>query len=184
MEVEIDYDKLDVASIMDQVKKAAAAKPPDPGRDETEAMVPAAGPASSSGGGASFGPPPEGPPGLKQKLKAKALKAMAPFFPVIRLFALPLHEELKALARELDTTNRRLDTRFDGLARTSDDRFKDLDRAMEYVKLLHTLNHNLVVEITKLRIEMDGLKSKARILEKDMESADRRERALEARLLQ
>ena len=184
MEVEIDYDNIDVASIMDQVKKVAASRPPEPDREEPDSPAAPSGYPPPAGGGPPAGPPRSGPPGFKQKLKAKALKAMAPFFPVIRLFALPLHEELKALTRELDTTNRRLDTRFDGLAMTADDRFKDLDRAMEYIKLLHTLSHSLIVEVTKLRIELDGLKSKARILEKDMESADRRERALETRLLQ
>jgi hypothetical protein len=175
MDVEIDYENVDVAAIMDQVKKIAASKPVEPGREEVEppAAAPGAAPAS-----ADALPPPPGPPGLKQKLKAKALKAMKPFFPVIRLFALPLHEEINALVRALDQTNRRLD----GQATAAGLRFQDLDLAMEYIKLLHTLNHNLVVEVTKLRIELDGLKSRARILEKDFEFAGRREKALEARL--
>lgn len=183
MDVEIDYDNLDVAAIMDQVKKAAAARPPDPRREETESVIPAGGSGPVSARGASFAPPPEGPPGFKSKIKAKALKAMAPFFPVIRFLALPLHEELKTLTRDVALRFDRNEHRSDISETTAADRYRDLDRAMEYIKLLHTLNHNLVVEITKLRIEFDGLKSKARILEKDLESSDRRERALEARLL-
>ena len=54
---------------------------------------------------------------------------------------------------------------------------------MEYIKLLHTLDHNLVVELTKLRIEFEGLKSKARILEKDLDAQSQREKVLEKRLL-
>jgi len=63
-----------------------------------------------------------------------------------------------------------------------DVRLVDLDRSMEYVKLLHNLDHNLVVELTKLRIEFETLKSRARILEKDLEAQTRRERVLEKRL--
>lgn len=176
MDIEIDYDRLDVAAIMDQVKKAAASKPAPPGREESGPPPAPAGFPPASG---DAPPPPAGPPGLKDKLRAKALKAMAPFFPLIRLFALPLHEELKAVVRSLDRTNRRLDaqTTAAGL------RFQDLDRAMEYVKLLHTLNHNLVVEVTKLRIELEGLRSRTRILEKDFEFAGRRQRALEGQAL-
>ncbi|MBM3312398.1 MAG: hypothetical protein FJY80_12930 [Candidatus Aminicenantes bacterium] len=176
MDVDIDYDNLDVGAIMDQVKKTAASRPPEPGREE-----PLAAPASSGGPPVSGGaaPQPSGPPGFKARLKAKALKAMAPFFPVIRLFALPLHEELQAVVRSLDRTNRELDAR----TAAAGLRFRDLDRAMEYIKLLHTLNHNLVLEVTKLRIELDGLKSRARVLEKDFEYAGRRQKALEDRVL-
>jgi hypothetical protein len=99
---------------------------------------------------------------------------MTPFFPVIRLFALPLHEEIQAVVKHLDETNRRVDFLFG--------RLEDLDRSMEYIKLLHSLDHNLVVEVTKLRIELDGLRSRARLLEKDLEHLGRRERALEGRV--
>jgi len=176
MEVEIDYDRLDVAAIMDQVKKIAASKLPEPGREETGPPADLPGTAPASG---DEPPPPAGPPGLKARLRAKALKAMAPFFPVIRFFALPLHEEIKAVIRSLDQTNRRLDAQ----TTAANLRFQDLDRAMEYVKLLHTLNHNLVVEVTKLRIELEGLRSRTRILEKDFEFAGRRQKTLETRVL-
>jgi hypothetical protein len=178
--VEIDYDHLDVAAIMDQVKKIAAAKPPAPGRVETEAPAEEAGPAPACGG--ETAPPPPAPPGFKQKVKAKAARVLAPFYPLLRLFALPLHEELKAVVRSLDDANRRFDARYDALSVKADARFRDLDRSMEYIKLLHNLDHNLVVEVTKLRVELESLKSRARILEKDLESAGRRERALEARI--
>jgi hypothetical protein len=50
---------------------------------------------------------------------------------------------------------------------------------MEYIKLLHNLSHNIVVELTKLSIEHDGLKTKVRILEKDLEFLGQREKTLE-----
>lgn len=167
--VDIDYQHLDVSGIMDQVKKVAAERPLPPSREE--ALPKDA--ALSSGSGAG----PEGgvPPGFKDKLKGKALKMMAPFFPLIRLFALPLHEELKLTNKNLHETNRRIDFLYE--------RLEDLDESMEYIKLLHNLSHNLVVEMTKLRIEEDGLKTKARILEKDLEFLTKREKTLEKQAL-
>jgi len=50
---------------------------------------------------------------------------------------------------------------------------------MEYVKILHSLCHNLVVELTKLKIEEERTKVKIRIMEKDFEFLSRKEQALE-----
>jgi len=54
-----------------------------------------------------------------------------------------------------------------------------LGTTMETTKLLHNLSHNLVLELTKLRVETDALKSKVRVMEKDFEVLGRRERVLE-----
>jgi hypothetical protein len=59
-----------------------------------------------------------------------------------------------------------------------------LNTARENTKLLHTLAHNLVVELTKLRIEYETLKSKMRIMEKDFEVLGKREKALEKRVIE
>jgi hypothetical protein len=48
---------------------------------------------------------------------------------------------------------------------------------------MHVLNHNLVVELTKLRIEHDTLKNQVRLMEKELEFLTRRERAVERRLV-
>jgi len=166
--VEIDYQQVDVSRIMDQVKKAAAERPPAPSRSETPQNDDTAG----QPGGAASGPGGGGPPaGFKEKIKGKVLKLMAPFFPVIRLFALPLHEELNLTNKNLHETNRRIDFLYQ--------RLEDLDQSMEYIKLLHNLSHNIVVELTKLSIEHDGLKTKARILQKDLEFLEKREKTLE-----
>jgi regulator of replication initiation timing len=65
-----------------------------------------------------------------------------------------------------------------------DDVSGGLNTARENTKLLHTLAHNLVVELTKLRIEYETLKSKMRIMEKDFEVLGKREKALEKRVIE
>jgi len=57
-------------------------------------------------------------------------------------------------------------------------------RIQENTKLLHALVHNLVVELTKLRIEHEALKSKMRIMEKDFEALGKREKVLEKRMIE
>ncbi len=190
-EIKIDFDHIDVEAIMDQVKHVAAANPLEPlAPPSAEPPVPAPTPVPI--------PPPVPPaPGLKAVLKDKLIRAMRPFAPVVRLLGLPLHEDIQATLRHLDQTNRRLDAlatempvRFaevvaelESVRSRLDTRMADLDRTMEYVKLLHHLDHNLVVEITKLRIEFETLRSKVLILEKDLDTGAQRERILEKQLL-
>jgi FtsZ-binding cell division protein ZapB len=199
--VEIDYDCLDVTEIMAQVKRIAASAPADLPREESLETPPEPRPAPP----APSAPP---PPGRKERLKLKIHRLMAPFFPLIRLGGLPLHEDIQAAVLQIDAANRRLDelaarlqetserfnrrldeqavgfqVRLDALTDRVDFRLVDLDRSMEYIKLLHNLDHNLVVETTKLRIEFEALKSKVRILEKELDAQSHRENALEKRLL-
>ncbi|MEA2004868.1 MAG: hypothetical protein U9O50_01150, partial [Acidobacteriota bacterium] len=54
-----------------------------------------------------------------------------------------------------------------------------LEKAKEYTKLLHNLSHNIVVELTKLKIEQENLKLKVRIMGKDFEFLDKKEKQLE-----
>jgi hypothetical protein len=185
--------------------------------------------------------PVSGPQGLKQKIKKILRKLIKPFFPVIRLLAFPIHEELRTTIESLHETNMRLDylfqllhfqeekydrrlesvdqriyrnelrldtleerhgdleqkfdqrleivdqriekseQRLDRSEGALDERLKDLDKSMDYIRLLYNLDHNLVVELTKLKIEADTLKSKFRILEKDQEFLQKREKAFEER---
>jgi len=80
-----------------------------------------------------------------------------------------------------------LQARTDGVLRTTNERvdgaYGDIQRAMEFVKLLHNLSHNIVVELSKLKIEEEGLKLKTRVMEKDFEFLGRREKALEKEFL-
>ena len=61
--------------------------------------------------------------------------------------------------------------------------FDELSKVRDYVKLLHNLSHNIVIEITKLKIEEENLKIKTRIMEKDFEFLGKREKALEKHVL-
>ncbi len=216
---EIDYDHVNVAEIMARIQKAAAETPLAEAWEETAPRNPAQ-PASTPSHQASMPPPsapggtdwsPE-PQGFKAKLKRILRKIMRPFFPVMRLLAFPVHEELRAAVKSLHDTNVRLDnlyrllhlqaekferdleierTRLEIEQKRKDrsehrldlveGRLKDLDTSMAYIRLLHNLDHNLVVELTKLKIETDTLKSKFRILEKDQEFLQSREKALEER---
>ena len=194
-EIQIDYDHLDVEAIMTQVKRVAAQNPAEP-VEAAPAEPPA--PASRPAPAPAPVPPPVPPaPGLKAVLKEKLLRAMRPFAPVIRFLGLPLHEDIQNTIKQLDQTNRRLDAlatempvRFaevvaelEKVRSRLDARMADLDRTMEYVKLLHHLDHNIVVELTKFRIEFETLRSKVLILEKDLDTGVQRERVLEKHLL-
>ncbi len=194
-DIRIDYDHLDVSDIMDQIKKKIDARPKDelvsPTSDEK--------------------PPPESPlnpPELEKsgpspsKAKRLLLKLMKPFSPIIKLLVLPVHQELRETICTLDRTNKRLDLLSNFLNGALDEvktnlsqfnsetnlrvdlAFEDLTRAKEYAKLLHNLSHNIVVEMTKLKIEEENLKIRIRILEKDFEHLKSREKALESRVNQ
>ncbi len=104
------------------------------------------------------------------------LKLMKPFSPIIKLLVLPVHQELRETIYILDRTNKRLDA-LDEINRVP-------RKTKEYIRLLHNLSHNIVVEITKLKIEEENLKIRIRILEKDFEHLKSREKALESRVNQ
>ncbi len=196
-DIKIDYENIDVADIMDQIKTKIAAQPkkePEFPLVESDYVPYTAAPP---------GLPPEAP-SAKSKIKALLLKIMKPFSPLIRLLVLPVSHELSETIRALDLTNKKLDhlseilnkeadkleDTMHGLQRldkTANKRidlaFDDIGRIKEYTKLLHGLSHNVVVEMTKLKIEEENLKIKARILEKDFEFLGRREKALENQVL-
>jgi hypothetical protein len=107
------------------------------------------------------------------------LRLMSPFKPLMKLLILPIAEENRRSVLILDHANRRLD-------RLEHDRHlltERLNRMQEYTKLLHHLCHNLVVEMSKLKIEEETLKTKTRILEKDFDNLGKREKALEQEVL-
>jgi hypothetical protein len=193
-EIKIDYDNIDVADIMAQIKAKIAVMPKKP----PEGILPPQDFASP------LIPPPDMPPvgeGGRSKIKGFLLKIMKPFAPLIKLLILPVHHELTETIKTLDLTNRKLDywtekidrdlyrvnetlnARVEDVNSTINKRldlaYDDIGRIKEYTKLLHSLSHNLVVELTKLKVEEESLKLKSRILEKDFEFLGKRERALE-----
>jgi hypothetical protein len=197
-EIKIDYENIDVADIMDQIKRKIAAQ------SKTNVTPPAK--------KMDFGPSPDPyfdiPPDedkAKDRIKNLLLKIMKPFSPLIKLAILPVHHELTETVKKLDVTNRKLNylrekldhdlfklsdtlnVKIDdvdiAVNKRLDLAFDDIGRIKEYTKLLHSLSHNLVVELTKLKIEEENLKIKSRILEKDFEFLGKREKAFEEHLL-
>jgi len=157
--IAIDYDRIDVARIMEQIKEKTAA--------EAGTELPFSGTAAAPAAGIDFA-------AGQGKGRRFLLKIMSPFAPLIKLFALPVDEELRRAVLILDHANRRID----GLEKERE----RIDRQQEYTKLLHHLCHNLVVELSKLKIEQEMLKTKVRILEKDFEFLGKREKALETEM--
>lgn len=194
-DIRIDYDHLEVSDIMDQIKKKIDARPKDelagPVSEKKPLPEPLLNPSEFEKSGPSA-----------SKAKRLLLKLMKPFFPIIKLLVLPVHQELRETIYTLDRTNKRLDLLSDFLNGALDEvktnlsqfnsetnkrvdlAFEDLTRAKEYAKLLHNLSHNIVVEMTKLKIEEENLKIRVRILEKDFEHLKNREKALESRVNQ
>ncbi len=195
--IRIDYDHIDVADIMNQIKSEIAARPA-----ASAPKLPAEPPEGQTV--PTQQPPPPELPGPRSRFRRVMLKIMRPVAPAIKLLVLPVHEELRQTILSLDQTNRRLDLlRADmekeiGKLRSSvevsvedanqrvnetnnrvDEAFVQLGRRNDYVKLLHNLSHNIVVELTKLKIEEETLKTKTRIMEKDFEFLQKREKALE-----
>lgn len=174
--IDVDYENLDVSVLMDRIQKAAAAAP-----------APEQGAAAAPPGGLPPAPPaPEAgpvPSGTKSKLQGKMVRLLTPFFPLMRLLGLPLHQELRETQQSLHATNVRIDGIVRELGGNLDQARRDLNKSQEYIKLLHNLSHNLILAATSQKIELDMLKSKVRVLEKELEFAQKRERALEEQVL-
>jgi hypothetical protein len=144
----IDHDNVDVADIMDQIKRRIAQKPPAP--TDVRATEGRTGAASVA-------------PGDRGGLATRAFRLLArPFVPFVKPF----------LDRFIVRVNLDVNMRIDELTGR-------LITTQENTKLLHTMAHNLVLELTKLKIEHEALKSKVRIMEKDFEVLGKRERVLE-----
>jgi hypothetical protein len=186
---EIDYEDLDVAEVMSRVKEKSVSlggMRKNPGK-EVQADVSKV-PMNSPSAGVDS----------KSRMKKILQKMMKPFAPLIKLLVFPVHQEVMNALDQLDQTNRRLDRFYQeqmkmmknleqNLYRQNDrldDMSGDSDRAQEYIKLLHNLAHNLVVEMTKLKIEEENLKIKTRSLEKSLEMIEWKEKALEKKILQ
>jgi hypothetical protein len=124
------------------------------------------------------------------------VKIFKPISPLIKFLVFPVHQELKETINTLYKTNQRIDfleTRIDGdfnglrqkldeVDRATISRLEELNRLREYTQLLHNLSHNMVVELTKLKIEQENLKLKTRIMEKDFEFLGKREKTLESKV--
>jgi hypothetical protein len=174
-DIMIDYDNVDVAQIMDQIKIRVAG----PVGDE-----PSGGGASESAGVPDFDlERGDGPATGRGRVRRILLKVMTPFRPLIKLLMLPVYDEFQQTVRILHNANRRLDRLYEATDRDREAVRVRLQRDKEYIKLLHGLSHNLVVELTKLKIENDTLKARLEIMERDADFLGKRERALEREVL-
>jgi hypothetical protein len=186
MEYRIDYDRIDVADIMDQVKKKAAERPsvpetPAPGTDTPPPAGPAPRPAV----------PPPAPPsrGWKGRLKRLVRFLLRPYLPILIAADewyrfrtnLPVLIRIDETATDLMKTRDKLQ---EGLSETRGELAARIGTTQETAKLLHNLSHNLVVELTKLKVEEEALKSKVRVLEKEFETLGRREKAIEKKVFE
>ncbi len=173
--IEIDYENLDVARIMEAIKNKLA----------EEARRESAETRAKSPGSASEAPQASETDSLlpltarRASLKRLLLKIMRPFAPLIKLLILPVYEEQRQTLLSLHNTNKRLDVVVSMLHEEIEKNNRHRQLAREYTKLLHHLTHNIVVEMSKLKIEEETLKTKTRIMEKDFETLTKRERALE-----
>ncbi|MGD0782314.1 MAG: hypothetical protein ABSA30_05590, partial [Candidatus Aminicenantales bacterium] len=92
--LKIDYDHLDVAAINERIRAAAAVAAP------AESPMPPAAPSASPPSPVQA-PAPAPAAGFKAKLKGRLRRLLVPFFPILRLLALPVHEDLAGVVRSL-----------------------------------------------------------------------------------
>lgn len=173
-DIRIDYDNISVTDIMAQIKERAASYPEEQPGEALESD-------------AEFGEFPQFHPepveeGKKARIKRIVLRMMRPFSPLIKFLVLPVHQQVVDTQQILDKTNRRLDFLFEQYRQDRINTARQIQLLKEYVKLLHNLSHNIVVEMTKLKIEEENIKLKSRILEKDFEFLQKKEKALEEEL--
>ncbi len=168
---EIDYDNIDVARIMEAIKSKVAE---EASRESGKTLTELPGAPSDALQGAEKDSLLE-QAGRRAGMKRLLLRIMSPFAPLIKLVILPVYEEQRQTLLSLHRTNKRLDA----LVSMLHEEIEKNNRHQEYTKLLHHLVHNIVVEMSKLKIEEETLKTKTRLLEKDFGTLTERERALE-----
>ena len=199
-DIKIDYDNINVQDIMEQIQQKITA-----GTEELEDEAKIEKPPHLT---PDTLPVPEPLPMEISRTRSIMLKIMSPFSRLIRLLVLPVHHSVEETRHDLHNTIQRLDylaekmdlwigklerrhdkseEKLEDISRKVTDRldhaFFDLGKTMEYTKLLHQLSHNMVVELSKLKIEEERLKIKTRIMEKDFEFLGQREKELEKEIL-
>ncbi len=108
----------------------------------------------------------DGGSGAKGLMKKVFRIIRKPLMPFIRSMVRPINNELKAQIN--------IDRKY----------IHQFAAGIEYIKLLHNTSNNLIVELSKLKIEEELLKTKIKVLEDKMEFLENRERAIEKKLYQ
>jgi len=175
--IRIDHDNVDVADIMDQIKRRIAQRPP----------APAGAPAATGAGPSGVVPAaPDGGEGMATRVLRMLTRPFMPIVkPLLDRFIIRVNMDVNV---RIDQMNDRFNAKIDEISGSLNTRIDEVSRRLnttqENTKLLHTLAHNLVLDLTKLRIEHEALKSKTRIMEKDFEALGKREKVLEKRLIE
>jgi len=115
---------------------------------------------------------PEIEAGAVKKVMAKIRKILAP---LTRFMIRPYITELKNLNAELHNENKE---NIYNLKQTVPITLQ----SKEYIKLPHNSVNNIIVELSKLKIDQDLLKTKIKVLEDKIEFLENRERAIEKRI--
>ncbi|MCK4762272.1 MAG: hypothetical protein KAW12_08755 [Candidatus Aminicenantes bacterium] len=117
---------------------------------------------------------PEIETGLAKKILGKIRKLLAP---LTRFMIRPYLSEMKNLTALLHNQNKE---DIHNLKQTVPITFQ----SKEYIKLLHNTINNTIVELSKLKIDHDLLKTRIKVLEDKIEFLENRERAIEKKIFE
>lgn len=117
---------------------------------------------------------PEIEAGLVKKIMGKIRKILAP---LTRFMIRPYLSEMKNLTAMLHNQNKE---DIHNLKQTIPITFQ----SKEYIKLLHNTINNTIVELSKLKIDHDLLKTRIKVLEDKIEFLENRERAIEKKIFE
>lgn len=115
---------------------------------------------------------PEIEAGAAKKIMAKIRKILAP---LTRFMIRPYITELKNLTAKLHNENKEDVYNLKQMVPIT-------LQSKEYIKLLHNSVNNMIVELSKLKIDQDLLKTKIKVLEDKIEFLENRERAIEKKV--
>ncbi len=110
--------------------------------------------------------------GIAKKILGKIRKMVSP---LTRFMIRPFLNDLKNLEVELHNQNKEEIHRLKQLVPI-------VFQSKEYIKLLHNSMNNMIVELSKLKIEEELLKTKIKVMEDKVEFLENRERAVEKKL--
>ena len=128
-----------------------------------------------------FSPDPEAGSGAKGLLKKTLKLGRRLFLPLLRFMNRPLNEENKRAAVDLANA---LKTDLHHARREWNELKATTLHSREYIILLHNALNNIIVEMSKLKIEGELLKTRSRVLEDRVEFLENRLRAAENRQTQ
>jgi hypothetical protein len=113
--------------------------------------------------------------GIRGLIKSGLKKTRSLFLPLIRFMIRPFTNELRDLIVNLHNQNKQMTAKIPPMEPI-------VLQSKEYIIHLHNCLNNMIVELTKLKIEEEMLKTKLKILEDKIDFIEKRERAIEKKL--